>query len=427
MPRDDLQVERWPIDRLLPYAANARTHEPEQVAQIAASIAEFGFNVRCLVDERGVLIAGHGRLLAARKLGLADIPVIRLDHLSEAQARAYRICDNQLALNFSWDEAVLAAELARLKEDGLSLDLLGFPDDELDRLLANIDEGNAAATGSGEDAVPEPPAEPVTRPGDLWLLGEHRLLCGDATVLADVETVLDGKRAGMTFGDSPYNVNYANSAKDKLRGKNRPILNDSLGPKGFGAFLYDACVNILTVTEGAVYICMSSSELDSLQKAFRDAGGHWSTFIIWAKNTFTLGRSDYQRQYEAILYGWPEGRNHHWCGDRDQGDVWFFDKPAKNDLHPTMKPVALVERAIKNSSRRDAIVLDPFGGSGTTLIACCNTGRKARLLELDPRYCDVIVERWQTLTGHKATLENSGERFDDLARSSGRAKGRDAA
>ncbi len=427
MPRDDLQVERWPIDRLLPYAANARTHEPEQVAQIAASIAEFGFNVRCLVDERGVLIAGHGRLLAARKLGLADIPVIRLDHLSEARARAYRICDNQLALNFSWDEAVLAAELARLKEDGLSLDLLGFPDDELDRLLANIDEGNAAATGSGEDAVPEPPAEPVTRPGDLWLLGEHRLLCGDATVLADVETVLDGKRAGMTFGDSPYNVNYANSAKDKLRGKNRPILNDSLGPKGFGAFLYDACVNILTVTEGAVYICMSSSELDSLQKAFRDAGGHWSTFIIWAKNTFTLGRSDYQRQYEAILYGWPEGRNHHWCGDRDQGDVWFFDKPAKNDLHPTMKPVALVERAIKNSSRRDAIVLDPFGGSGTTLIACCNTGRKARLLELDPRYCDVIVERWQTLTGHKATLENSGERFDDLARSSGRAKGRDAA
>jgi DNA modification methylase len=437
MPRDDLRIEQWPIDRLLPYAANARTHDPEQIAQIAASIAEFGFNVPCLVDERGVLIAGHGRLLAARKLGITDIPVIRLDHLTDAQARAYRICDNQLVLNGAWNEDLLAAELARLKEDGLSLDLLGFADDELDRLLASIDEGNAAPQDSGEDAVPDPPAEPITRPGDLWLLGAHRLFCGDALVLADVEKVLDGKRAGMTFSDPPYNVNYANSAKDKLRGKNRPILNDALGPKGFGAFLYDACVNILTMTEGAVYICMSSSELDTLQKAFRDAGGHWSTFIVWAKNTFTLGRSDYQRQYEALLYGWPEGKDHYWCGDRDQGDVWFFDKPAKNDLHPTMKPVALVERAIKNSSRRDAIVLDPFGGSGTTLIACCNTGRKARLIELDSRYCDVIVERWQTLTGQKATLEASGERFDDLARSSGQpsgaayhgafARGRDAA
>ena len=219
------------------------------------------------------------------------------------------------------------------------------------------------------DEAPEPPAEPISRPGDLWICGEHRVLCGDATVLADVEKVLDGELADMTFTDPPYNVNYANSAKDKLRGKNRPILNDTLGDD-FGALLYDACVNILAVTKGAVYICMSSSELDRLQKAFREAGGKWSTFVIWAKNTFTLGRSDYQRQYEPILYGWKDGTDHYWCGARDQGDVWFFDKPHKNDLHPTMKPVALVERAIRNSSKSRDIVLDPFGGSGTTHDRC---------------------------------------------------------
>ena len=189
-------------------------------------------------------------------------------------------------------------------------------------------------------------------------------------------------------------MNYANSAKDKLRGKNRPILNDALGEK-FGPFLYDACVNILMVTKGAVYLCMSSSELDTLQKAFREAGGRWSTFIIWAKNTFTLGRADYQRQYEPILYGWKDGSDHYWCGARDQGDVWFIDKPNKNDLHPTMKPVALVERAIRNSSKSRDIVLDPFGGSGTTMIAAECAGRRARLLELDPKYVDVTVQRWR--------------------------------
>jgi DNA modification methylase len=212
----------------------------------------------------------------------------------------------------------------------------------------------------------------------------------------------------MVFTDPPYNVNYANSAKDKQRGKNRPILNDALG-EDFGALLYDACVNILTVTKGAVYICMSSSELDRLQKAFRDAGGKWSTFVIWAKNTFTLGRSDYQRQYEPILYGWKDGADHYWCGARDQGDVWFFDKPAKNDLHPTMKPVALVERAIRNSSKSRDIVLDPFGGSGTTLIAAERAGRRARLIELDPKYVDVIVQRWQEATGGRAKHAVTGQ------------------
>jgi DNA modification methylase len=226
--------------------------------------------------------------------------------------------------------------------------------------------------------------------------------------------VLGGELADMTFTDPPYNVNYANSADDRRGRKNRPIKNDALGV-AFGELLYDACINILTVTKGAVYMCMSSSELDTLQKAFREAGGKWSTFVIWAKNTFTLGRSDYQRQYEPILYGWKQGTDHYWCGDRDQGDVWFFDKPAKNDLHPTMKPVALVERAIRNSSKSRDIVLDPFGGSGTTLIAAERTGRRARLIELDPKYVDVVVQRWQEQTGQSARLEQSGKSFSEMA------------
>jgi DNA modification methylase len=212
---------------------------------------------------------------------------------------------------------------------------------------------------------------------------------------------MDGQLADMAFTDPPYNVDYGNSAKDKMRGKDRRILNDALGD-GFYQFLYDACVNLLVVTKGACYVCMSSSELHTLQKAWLDAGGKWSTFVIWAKNTFTLGRADYQRQYEPILYGWKQGTDHFWCGDRDQADVWFYNKPRVNDLHPTMKPVELVERAIRNSSKSRDVVLDLFGGSGTTLIACEKTGRQARLIELDPKFVDVIVKRWEDYTGKKA-------------------------
>jgi DNA modification methylase len=312
------------------------------------------------------------------------------------------IADNAIATNAGWNDEMLAAELAALKDEAFDLDLLGFDDAELDRLLATPLEPEEAV-----DEAPEPPADPITRPGDLWICGAHRVLCGDATVLADVEKVLDGELADVCFTDPPYNVNYANGSDKKRSGKKRPILNDALGAE-FGELLYDACVNILTVTKGAVYICMSSSELDTLQEAFRKAGGKWSTFVIWAKNTFTLGRSDYQRQDEPILYGWKDGADHYWCGARDQGDVWFFDKPVKNDLHPTMKPVALVDRAIRYSSKRRDIVLDPCGGSGTTLIAAERTGRVARLLELDPKYVDVIVERWQGETGQDAALEEDG-------------------
>jgi DNA modification methylase len=399
------QVERWPLDRLVPHARNARTHSEAQVAQIAGSIAEFGFVNPVLVGDDGVIVAGHGRVLAARKLGLTEAPVIVLSHLTPPQRRALMIADNRIAENAGWDEEMLAAELAALRDDDIDLGLLGFEDAEIDRLLAGMGDESGDA-----DQAPDPPADPISRPGDLWICGEHRVLCGNATVLADVEKVLGGELADMTFTDPPYNVNYSNSADQKRRGKNRPILNDALG-EGFGELLYDACVNILTVTKGSVYICMSSSELDVLQKAFRAAGGHWSTFVIWAKNTFTLGRSDYQRQYEPILYGWKDGVDHYWCGARDQGDVWFMDKPAKNDLHPTMKPVELVERAVRNSSKSRDIVLDPFGGSGTTLIAAERAGRRARLIELDPKYVDVVVQRWQNLTGGSATHTATGQTF----------------
>jgi DNA modification methylase len=406
------RIELWPIDQLRPYERNPRTHSEAQVDQIAASMVEFGWTNPILIDENAGILAGHGRLLAARKLGLAEVPVIRFEHLSEAQKRAYLIADNQLALQAGWSEELLAAELAWLRDERFDLDLIGFDASELERLLALAD--GDAASAEAEDEVPEPPEEPVSKPGDLWALGNHRLLCGDATALADVERVLGGQLADMTFCDPPYNVDYANAPKDKLRGKHRPILNDNLGG-GFEAFLYDACMNILSVTKGACYVCMSSSELDMLQRAFRAAGGKWSTFVIWAKNTFTLGRADYQRQYKPILYGWKEGTDHYWCGARDQGDVWFVDKPVRNDLHPTMKPVALVERAIRNSSKSRDIVLDPFGGSGTTLIACEKTGRQARLVELDPRYVDVMIRRWQDWAGATALLEGDGRSFGEIA------------
>lgn len=395
------RIELWPVDKLVPYARNPRTHSVEQVSQIAASIVEFGFLNPILVDTTAGIIAGHGRLQAAKQLGLAQVPVVVLDHLTESQKRAYVIADNKLALNAGWDDEILRTEMAALAAEEFDMPVIGFSDDELADLLADPD----AAGNTDEDAVPEVPVTPVSKPGDLWQLGNHRLLCGDSTVLANVERVLEGALADMVFTDPPYNVDYGNTAKDKLRGNNRTILNDNLG-EGFEQFLYDSCVNMLTVCKGAIYVCMSSSELHTLQKAFITAGGKWSTFVVWAKNTFTLGRSDYQRQYEPILYGWKQGADHYWCGARNQGDVWFVNKPVKNDLHPTMKPVELVERAVQNSSKSRDIVLDCFGGSGTTIIACEKLSRQCRMIELDPKYCDVIVKRWEEFTGKKAELLN---------------------
>jgi DNA modification methylase len=410
-PVADLKIELRQVAALIPYIRNAKQHSDAQVAQIAASIIEFGWGAPILVDGQNNVIAGHGRLLAARKLGMTEVPVVPMAHLTDIQRRALILADNKIGENASWDDELLGLELAELKDGGFDLGITGFSPDEWDALIA----GDASTDGlTDEDQVPEVTENPISRAGDVWLLGDHKVLCGDATKAEDYKVLLGDELVDMTFTDPPYNVNYANTAKDKMRGKNRPILNDNMGD-GFGAFLLAACQNILNVTKGAVYIAMSSSELDTLQSAFRAAGGKWSTFVIWAKNTFTMGRADYQRQYEPILYGWRDGAEHYWCGARDQGDVWQIKKPHKNDLHPTMKPVELVERAVRNSSKTRDLVLDPFGGSGSSLIACEKSGRRARLIELDPKYVDVIVKRWQDFTGGEATRAGDGAQFNVLA------------
>lgn len=396
----------FPVADLIPYARNSRTHNEEQIAQIMASIKEFGFTNPILIGSDNVIIAGHGRLLAAQRLGLTEVPVICLPDLTETQRKALVIADNKIALNAGWDEEMLALEMAELEESDFNLDILGFSEDEL-KELENFGESQTEAK-SEEDEIPEAPAEPITKRGDVWILGEHRLMCGDITMFDDVRKLMRDDCAAMIFTDPPYNVNYGSTMKDSIRYHagtlgGRKIMNDNLGD-GFPQFLTDSLSNLLMFCQGAAYVCMSSSELHTLYSAFIAAGGKWSTFIIWAKNTFTLGRADYQRQYEPILYGWNADKPHYWCGDRDQSDVWEYNKPVKNDLHPTMKPVELVERAVLNSSKSGDIVLDGFGGSGSTLIACEKNNRKARLMELDPKFCDVIVKRWEEYTGRKAEL-----------------------
>jgi DNA modification methylase len=394
-----LQVESWALERLIPYARNARTHSEAQVAQIAASIAEFGFVNPVLADSDGGIIAGHGRVLAARLLKRDQVPVIALGHLNENQKRAFMLADNKLALNAGWDLEMLRLELEALAAEDYDLDLTGFDQHELEELIQS-------QRMELQDEAPALDDRPVSRLGDLWKLGDHRLLCGDATSPEDMDRVLANDPCDMVFADLPYNVNYTGKNSRKMK-----LANDDLGSQ-FGNFLLAACQSMLRVCKGVLYLCMSSSELHRLHSAFTEAGGHWSTYVIWAKNTFTLGRSDYQRMYEPILYGWPEGSKHYWCGQRNQGDVWFFDKPHSNDLHPTMK---LVEKAIENSSRKNNVILDPFGGSGSTLIACENQARKARVVEIDPLYADVIVRRWQNYTGRTAELEPTGRSFDEIS------------
>jgi DNA modification methylase len=399
---ETLHIESWPIERLIPSARNARTHSPAQVAQIAASIAAFGFNNPILTDPAGGIIAGHGRVLAARQLALSHVPVIVLGHLSENQKRAFMLADNRIALDAGWDLDMLRLELEALADQGYDLELSGFDEQELQDLLQT--ERDVL-----QDEVPAVEPRVVSEPGDLWILGNHRLLCNDGTRIEDVRRVLAGEGSDMVFTDLPYNVDYTGKNSRKMK-----LANDDLGSR-FAEFLRAACRVMLSVCNGALYVCMSSGELHRLFEAFTESGGHWSTYVIWAKSQFTLGSSDYQRQYEPILYGWPEGKKHFWCGDRKQGDVWFIDKPCANQLHPTMKPVELVERAIENSSRKGNVVLDNFAGSGSTVIAAENLGRQARLVELDPAYADVIVRRWQTYTGGRAELEGDGRSFDELA------------
>ena len=401
-----MKIEQRKIEALIPYVNNSRTHSDEQVAQIAASVREFGWTNPILVDGQNGIIAGHGRLAAARKLGLAEVPVIVLDHLSDAQKKALVIADNKLASNAGWDDEMLRLEPGDLQEMGFDATLTGFSTDELDALL-NVVEGTDGLTD--EDDVPEAPEEPTTRLGDVWILGKHRLMCGDSTSIDDMQKLTDNQLVDMWLTDPPYNVAYEG-------GTGLTIQNDDMGDDQFREFLRDSYVTADTVLKpGAVfYIWHADLEGYNFRGAAKDAGWKIRQCLIWKKSSLVMGRQDYHWKHEPCLYGWKEGAGHLWASDRKQTTILEFDKPSRNGEHPTMKPVGLFEYQMLNNTKGGDIVLDSFGGSGTTIIAAEKNGRRGYLMEIDPKYCDVIVKRWQDFTGKAATHADTGIPFDSM-------------
>lgn len=421
------QIEHLPLDALVPYARNSRTHSPDQIAQVAASIREFGFTNPVLIDGQGGIIAGHGRVMAARTLGLAEVPCIRLAHLTEAQKRAYVIADNKLALNAGWDNDLLALELRELDQLGFDLELTGFDARELDEIFAELDDENADGQGEA-DAVPDVRPDPISKPGDVWVLGRHRVMCGDSTDEAGAFLLLEGQHVDMVFTDPPYGVSYAdkNQSLNKAAKGNRiqvEIKNDHLQGDALASFFLSIFSTMAAVMKPGCpfYVCapQGGEQMMMMMMMMMKAGIPMRHELIWVKNNHVLGRADYHYKHEPILYGWKEGAGHPWYGDRDKFSTWCVDKPTQSNLHPTMKPVELVEIALKNSSKRGDTVLDLFGGSGTTLIACEKTARTARLMELDPHYVDVIVRRWQTFTGQHATHAETGDPFREAPEAQG--------
>ena len=389
------------ISTLIPYARNSRTHTDEQVAQVAASIKEFGFLNPVIIAEDNTILAGHARVLAARKLGLDKVPCIKAENLTEAQKRAYIIADNKLSLNAGWDEELLAVEISDLQAESFDLSLLGFDEKELDKLLSPSGE-DVTDDDFDVDAELEKPA--VTKEGDLWTIGRHRLLCGDSTLQQSFERLMDGRKANLVVTDPPYNVNYEGNA-----GK---IKNDNMANDAFHTFLL-AAFNRLhenMASDASIYVFHSDTEGLNFRSAFDEAGFYLSGCCIWKKPSLVLGRSPYQWQHEPCLFGWKKDGKHQWYADRKQTTIWEFEKPKKNDLHPTMKPVPLIAYCIMNSSMSNTLVLDPFLGSGTTLIACEQTDRSCFGIELDPKYCDVIVNRYIELVGNTdgITVERNG-------------------
>lgn len=400
-------VERKETTKLVPYARNSRTHSDEQVAQIAASIKEWGFTTPILIDENNGIIAGHGRLMAAQRLGITEVPCIVATDWTEAQKRAYVIADNKLALNAGWDNEMLAVEFGELKDLNFDLSLTGFGEDEIGALFP--DEVKQGFTD--EDAVPETPEQPVTVEGDVWVLGRHRLMCGDSTSIEHLERLCDGQLVDMWLTDPPYNVSYEGKTKDALT-----IKNDKMDDDGFRQFLTDAYIAADAVMKaGAVfYIWHADSEGYNFRGAAKDAGWTVRQCLIWKKQTMVMGRQDYHWKHEPCLYGWKDGAAHLWATDRKQTTILEFDRPSRNAEHPTMKPVELFEYQMLNNTKGSDIVLDSFSGSGTTAIACEKHGRQARLMELDPKYCDVIIKRWQDFTGQEAKLEGTDQSYNDL-------------
>lgn len=387
-----------PIEELNPYENNAKLHPKEQIDQIVRSMEEFGNNDPIAIDENNVIIEGHGRLLALKQMGEKEVPVIRLKHLTDEQKRAYILAHNQLTLNTGFDEEILAAELESIV--GIDMADFGFDLDVVDVVeeLADVEEDS--------DFDVTPPKEPKSKPGDLYQLGNHRLLCGDSTSLDDVAKLMGGEQADMLLTDPPYNVAYEGATEDKLT-----IQNDDMEDEDFRQFLRDVYTSADSVMKpgASFYIWHADSEGYNFRGAAHDVGWIIRQCLIWNKNTLVLGRQDYHWRHEPCLYGWKDGASHNWYGNRKQTTVMDFDKPTRNGEHPTMKPIPLFAYQMEMSSKKGDNVLDLFGGSGTTMIAAEQLGRNAYLMELDPRYVDVIVNRWEELTGHKAQLVEGGE------------------
>lgn len=397
------QVKNTEVSKLIPFARNARTHSDDQVKQIAASIREFGFNNPILIREDLTVIAGHGRLAAAKVLGLQEVPTICLSHLTPTQVRAYVLADNKLAMNAGWDEEMLSLELKELEMEGFDVALTGFDETEVKAMLADKTEKGL----TDEDEVPVENKQTVTKKGDVWVLGSHRVMCGDSTMIDDFKKLMNVGLADMLHTDPPYGVDYEG------------VNNDHLKAEKLKQFITDALTNcFISMKEGSnAYVWHPDIHAYEFIGAFRDSGFVQAkpATIQWLKSSLVLSQGDYHSINEPCLYGWKEGAGRVRVKDRTQTTVWSFDKPKKSKDHPTMKPVELCERAINNSSLPGHVVLDAFGGSGSTLIACEKTGRINRSMELDPKYCDVIVKRWQDFTGKKAVLESSGKTFNELS------------
>ena len=378
-----MQIKQVAVEKLIPYVRNSRTHSDAQVAQIAASIKEFGWTNPILVDGTNGIIAGHGRLLAARKLGQTEVPVIELAHMTESQKKAYVIADNQLAMNAGWDTSMLTLELSDLKEAGFSLDILGFDPKELDNLL----EPEQVDGLTDEDAVPDVPEEPVTKLGDIYQLGNHRLMCGDSTSIDAVEKLMDGQKADMVFTDPPYNIDYQG-----VKDKREKIKNDKMPDNEFVDFLTESLMGCETM-----YVCCSWHYAHLFREAMIRIARQPKAMIVWDKVNPAQHLDKYFKQHEIIFYYGDYG------GQKTlRGDVWTL-KRQKNTVHPTMKPVELIDIALQDNPGKK-VVYDGFGGSGSTMIACEKLGRQAMMMELDPKYCDVIVKRWEDFTGKKAVL-----------------------
>jgi len=407
------RFEKVSIDRLVPYARNARTHSKEQILQLRSSLREFGFVNPVIVDKDLNIIAGHGRVLAAKAEELAEVPCVFVEHLTEAQKRAYVLADNRLALNAGWDEELLALEFGELKDLGFDLELTGFDAKEIEKLFAA--DGNEVQD-DGFDLTAALEQAAFVLPGDVWTLGRHRLICGDATDAATVRKLMDGRKANLVLTDPPYNVGFESASGLKIK-------NDSMKADQFYTFLLSAFRNLADNLEGggSAYIFHADTEGENFRRAFREAGFHLSGTCIWAKDSFVMGRSPYQWQHEPILYGWLKTGTHKWYAGRSEATIWNFPKPKRNSDHPTSKPLDLLAYPIRNSSQANGILLDTFGGSGSTLIACEQADRVCFMLELDEKYASVILRRyaefWQN-GGSDIICERGGQalQYTDLVK-----------